>query len=162
MKESWVVNASPVICLAKAGQIDLLLKLPEEIVIPSIVAEEINDGPEGDPARQALAMGKLVIVETELLPEILAWDLGKGETAVLSYAKVNPGWVAIIDDLAARKCARSQEISFIGTLAVVLLAKKRRLIGSAADVLRSLQAAGLRLEDGVIRVALKQIVDEEW
>jgi len=37
MKERWVVNASPIICLAKAGQIDLLLKLPEEIIIPAVV-----------------------------------------------------------------------------------------------------------------------------
>ena len=162
MKERWVVNASPMICLAKAGQIDLLLKLPGEIIIPAVVAEEIIAGPQGDPARQVLASGKFIIVETGTLPEILAWDLGKGETGVLSYTKSNPGWTAIIDDLAARKCARSLAIPFIGTLAVVLLAKKRGLVASAADVMRSLQAAGLRLEDEVIRVAMKQIVGEDW
>ena len=70
------------------------------------------------------------------LPEILAWDLGKGETAVLSYALTNPGWTAIIDDRAARKCAMSFSIPIKGTLAVVILAKKHGLVDSAADVLR--------------------------
>jgi predicted nucleic acid-binding protein len=56
----------------------------------------------------------------------------------------------------------SQAIPFIGTLAVVLLAKKRGLVASAADVMRSLQAAGLRLDDEVIRVAMKQTVGEDW
>lgn len=162
MNECWVVNASPVICLAKAGQIEILLNLPEKIIIPYAVAEEIHAGPSGDPARKILSLGKFMIAEVMTLPEIIAWDLGQGEASVLSYAKANTGWTAIIDDLAARKCARGLAIPYIGTLAVVIMAKKRGLITSAADVMRSLQAAGLRLDDEVIRFAIKQTVDEEW
>ena len=103
-----------------------------------------------------------MIAEVMTLPEIIAWDLGQGEASVLSYAKANTGWTAIIDYLAARKCARGLAIPYIGTLAVVIMAKKRGLIASAADVMRSLQAAGLRLDDEVIRSAIKQTVDEEW
>ena len=96
------------------------------------------------------------------LPEILAWDLGKGETAVLSYALTNPGWTAIIDDRAARKCAMSFSIPIKGTLAVVILAKKHGLVDSAADVLRSLQAAGIRLDNQMIRDVLKKMTNEDW
>ena len=88
-------------------------------------------------------------------------NLGKGETAVLSYALANPGWVAVIDDLAERKCARSFTILIKGTLAIVIQAKKRGLIVSASDAMRSLQAAGLRLDNEVIRIALKQTVNEK-
>jgi predicted nucleic acid-binding protein len=160
--DGWVVNASPIICLAKAGHTDLLLKLPGEIIVPKAVAEEILAGPISDPARQLLVTGKLPVVEIQALPEILAWDLGKGETAVLSYTLANPGWIAVIDDLAARKCARSFTIPIKGTLAIVIQAKKRGLIVSASDAMRSLQAAGLRLDNEVIRIALKQTVNEEW
>jgi predicted nucleic acid-binding protein len=160
--DRWVVNASPIICLAKAGYTDLLWKLADEIIVPQSVAEEIQAGHLGDPAEQILATGKFPVAEILVMPEILAWDLGKGETAVLSYALANPTWTAIIDDQAARKCARSFSIPLKGTLAVVILAKKRGLVGSAADVMRSLQAAGLRLDDDVIRIALKQTIDEEW
>jgi predicted nucleic acid-binding protein len=160
--DRWIVNASPIICLAKIGTTDLLLKLADEIIVPQSVAEEIQAGHSGDPAQQILATGRFSVVEIPTMPEIQAWDLGKGETSVVSYALANHTWTAIIDDQAARKCARSFSIPVKGTLAVVILAKKRGLIGSAADVMRSLQAAGLRLDSDVIRIALKQTVDEEW
>jgi predicted nucleic acid-binding protein len=160
--DRWVINASPLICLAKAGNSDLLLKLPDEIIIPHAVVEEIRAGQMGDPAQLVLATGKFPVVDIPALPEILAWDLGKGETEVLSFALTNPGWTAIVDDLAARKCARTFSLTFKGTLAVVILAKKRRLVSSAVDVMRSLQSAGLRLDDEVIRAALQQTVGEDW
>lgn len=160
--DRWVVNASPLICLAKTGYSDLLLRLPDEIIVPQAVLEEIQAGHLGDPAQLVLAAGKLPVAEISAKPEILAWDLGKGETAVLSYAYANPGWTAIIDDRAARKCAISFSIPLKGTLAVVILAKKRGLVSSAAEVMRSLQAAGLRLEDEVIRAALKSTIGEDW
>jgi predicted nucleic acid-binding protein len=49
-----------------------------------------------------------------------------------------------------------------GTLAVVILAKQRGLVPSAAQLLRSLQAAGLRLDEQIIRAALGRTVGEEW
>jgi predicted nucleic acid-binding protein len=160
--DRWVINASPLICLAKAGYADLLLKLPGETVIPQAVVDEIHAGHAGDPARQVLAKGEFAIADVSALPEILAWDLGKGETEVLSYALAHPGCTIIIDDRAARKCALSFSIPFKGTLAVVILAKKRGLINSAAEAMRALQTAGLRLEDDVIRTALQQSADEDW
>ncbi|HCA96836.1 MAG TPA: DUF3368 domain-containing protein, partial [Cyanobacteria bacterium UBA9226] len=41
---------------------------------------------------------------SDVAPEVAAWDLGKGESAVLSFALKNSGFVAIIDDRAARRC----------------------------------------------------------
>jgi hypothetical protein len=40
--------------------------------------------------------------------------------------------------------------------------EKRGLIPSAAKVLREVQEAGLRLEDGLIRAVLHQTVGEDW
>ena len=81
---------------------------------------------------------------------------------MLSFALFEPGCTAIPDDLAARKCARSFDIALKGTLAVVILAKQRGMIPSAAQVLRALQAAGLRLHSRVIRIALEKSVGETW
>jgi predicted nucleic acid-binding protein len=41
VRNSWVVNASPLILLAKVGRIDLLLDLTEKLVVPAAVAGEI-------------------------------------------------------------------------------------------------------------------------
>ena len=76
-------------------------------------------------------------------------------------AVAEPGWIAILDDAAARKCARSFSVLIKGTLALVLLSKQRGLIPSAADVLRSLRTSGFRLDDRTVSEALKRDVGEE-
>ncbi|MBU0705475.1 MAG: DUF3368 domain-containing protein [Chloroflexi bacterium] len=162
MAERWVLNASPLIVLARIGQEHLLQSLADEVVVPHAVIEEIKAGPVGDPAHRAVTGGQFLIVDTAPSPEILTWDLGTGETAVLSFALAEPGWTAILDDAAARKCARSFGLSLKGTLAVVILAKQRELIPSAADVLRSLLGIGFRLDERVIREALSRTVGEVW
>ena len=83
--ERWVINASPVIALSRVGQIELLVHLPKQAVIPRSVADELLRAPEDDPARRSIEGGIFKIVETPAPPaQILAWDLGQGETAVLS------------------------------------------------------------------------------
>ncbi len=162
MTEQWVLNASPLIVLARVGQEHLFHTLADEVVVPRAVAIEIEAGPADDPARQVIAGGRLTIVEAMPVPEILAWDLGAGEAAVLSYALRKPGWTVILDDAAARKCARSLGLRLKGTLAVVILAKQRGLIPSATDILRSLLNIGFRLDEKVIREALSRTVGEKW
>jgi len=46
MPKKWVVNASPLIVLARINHLLLLQHLAEEIVVPAGVAKEIARGPE--------------------------------------------------------------------------------------------------------------------
>jgi hypothetical protein len=57
VSDVWVVNASPVIVLAKAGFLRLLEELPTELLLPDAVAAEILVGPVDDPARKAVENG---------------------------------------------------------------------------------------------------------
>ena len=52
------------------------MKLPDEVIVPSAVVEEIQAGQSDDPAQVALASGKFPVSTIPVLPEILAWDLG--------------------------------------------------------------------------------------
>ena len=161
--ERWVINASPVIALSRVGQVELLVRLPQQSVIPRSVADELLRAPEDDPARRAIESGIFKIIATPAQhAQILAWDLGQGETAVLSYALAHSNWVAVLDDGAARRCARSLSLKITGTLAVVLLAKQYGLIDSAAQVLHDLRSADFRLDDKTIRDALERTVGEKW
>lgn len=163
MAERWVVNASPLILLAKVSHAHLLPALVAEVVVPQAVAAEIEAGPPDDPARAWLSSRLLPVVTAPALPaKLLAWDLGSGETAVMAYALANPGYIAIVDDNAARQCARSFGIPVKGTLAVVIQARQRDLIPSAADLIRQLQGHGYRIDESIVRVALAQTVDEPW
>ena len=106
MNEVWVVNASPVIVLAKVGHLQLLEQLPGELLLPMPVAMEIQSGPRSDAARQALEGGWGVRVTAGRIPsELVEWGLGPGETAVLGVALERAHCTAVLDDASARACA---------------------------------------------------------
>lgn len=162
MAEQWVVNASPLITLSKAGQLELLQADNRRLVIPEAVRAEVLQGPADDPARKALESGfQTVSYDGPPEPMVLEWGLGSGETAVLSFAKKNDA-IAVLDDRAARMAAKVMGIRIVGTLGVVLRAHRAGRIQSAAGVINTLRGAGLRLDDDLIRKALAQTTGEKW
>jgi predicted nucleic acid-binding protein len=162
LAEAWIINASPVITLAKAGYLYLLDQLSEEILIPRPVVDEILAGPLEDPARKAIESGWKHAHSPGPIPElVLEWGLGAGESSVLALSLAKPGSTAVLDDAAARTCARTLGVPCLGTLAVILQAKQAGLLESASTAMRALRQAGLRLDDQTIRKALGRI-DESW
>ena len=87
-------------------------------------------------------------------PIIASWGIGEGESQVLSWAHQNPGFRAIIDDLAARRCASTLNIPAKGCVGVVVLAKQKGLIPEIKTVLEELVEVGLRVSDRLIQEAL--------
>lgn len=160
--ETWVVNASPLIALAKVGQLQLLERTGQQLLIPEAVRGEVAAGGDMDPARAALQEGfGGAAVAAIPDPDVLEWGLGKGETAVLTLARAH-GAVAILDDAEARAAARAFGIRMMGTLGVVLLARRDERIASATQVLRALRRAGLHLDEALLRDALPRVVGETW
>ena len=148
----WVVDASPLIVLAKVDEVRQQTDLPDTLLIPAPVAEEVRAGLEEDPARRWLfkAGSGYVRPIPAAASEVAAWDLGQGERTVLSWAYQERGWTAIVDDLAGRRCAQALGISCTGTLGVVLAAKAEGMIAEAGPLLECLVRAGLRLSDDLI------------
>lgn len=156
MIKQWAVNASPLIIVAKVSLLSLLPRLAEEIIIPEGVADEVSRGPADDPARKWLEGDGLGWIRAvgELDPTVAAWDLGLGESHVLSWAALRPGCEVIVDDLAARNCAFSLGIPVRGTFGVILLAKKRGLLPSIKPVIRQLIDAQIRVEERLLKTVL--------
>ena len=155
--EKVVINASPFILLCKSGLIDLLPQLFLEICMPEAVWDEIERG--GDIASYQLYDYEQTWLKRYLIDsanEVLVWNLGDGETEVLSFAFVNKSQTALIDDRAARRCAKTLNIKTLGTGGILVLAKKRGLIQNVSLELKKLTGAGLWLSDEVIEVILKQ------
>lgn len=91
MTDTWVVNASPLILLAKAGHLDLLEQSASNVLVPNAVKTEVLAGPPGDPARDALlrSWGRSVSVAT-VPSEVLEWGRGAGENEVIAAALAIP------------------------------------------------------------------------
>ena len=164
MPDTWVVNASPLISLAKIGRLDLLRAEGRDVLIPAAVEEEILAGPRDDAASIALTARAFAepVVSAQRV-EVLEWGLGAGETAVLSLALDRGATAtAVIDDREARAAARVLGVRLIGTLGVVIRARRDNRIPAAASVIADLRRVGLRLDDALVRQALRQFVGEEW
>ncbi len=117
--------------------------------------KSINQRGASDVTVRALQQANwLQVVEVKPQSLVQAWDLGLGETAVLSYALHKPGFKAVIDDGLARKCAQTFEIPLLGTLVLVLIAKKRGLILEARPVMRELKQQGMYLKETTLNQAL--------
>ena len=128
MVETAVVNASPLICLSRAGLADLLRQAAQTIVVPAAVAREIlARGPRDLTAASLASSTWLKQVEDPAVPPgILAWDLGDGESSVLAWALAHSGARAVIDDLEGRRCAESLGIPLRGTVGLVLRGRAAR------------------------------------
>ena len=99
----------------------------------------------------------IIRVLPSMVEEVLVWNLGDGETDVLSFAYGNRENVtALVDDRAARKCAATLNIKTLGTGGILLLAKKRGLIDSVGESLERLKKAGLYISDEIIELLKKQ------
>jgi predicted nucleic acid-binding protein len=156
--KSLFVDASPLIFLTQAGQLDLLQQIAADmdVIIPVAVDTEIQQYGEKDVTVLALAQTNWLVVDnTPPVPKIIqSYHLGAGESAVLTGAHVNQNAEAIIDDLAARRCATALEIPVRGTLGLVLTAKQRGIIPAAKPIIEHLHQAGMYLSGNVINKAL--------
>jgi predicted nucleic acid-binding protein len=156
MAEVCVVNASPLIFLSRGGHLPLLRSVAAQLWVPRAVAEELRvRGADDVTTSQLSSCSWLAIRETvDIPPTIMQWGLGPGESAVLAEVLGLPGSRAVIDDLAGRKCAASLGIPVIGTLGIVLRARRQGIIPAARPVVEDLLRGGMFLSRSLLDRAL--------
>ena len=142
-----VFNESPIITLAKAGLLNSILRLTNQVIVPRSVADEIAR--YKDPSDAACIWLKKPVAASFLrddpatLDFVAAWSLGAGESAVISLVQANPDSIAVLDDLAARRCAGALRLKMVGTLGLLLMAKKAGIFHTICGPLEAIVAAGL-------------------
>ncbi len=151
-----ICNTSPLVTLAKAGLLNLLPSVFQKIRIPLAVLQEIEAGPAEDPIKNqvhALSWLEVVTLEPPMTP-LASWQLGVGESEVIEWARLRAGALALLDDALARKTAKLLGIQVCGTLGVLALARRKKIIPSFLESAHKLKQAGLFLkEDMILEVA---------
>ncbi len=158
MTSRWVANSSPLILLGKAEQLELLAELAGELVVPRSVLQEVTVRKDEAPLAHFLESSSAVRIEADcaILPEVLVWDLGRGESQALSVAARLSARRVVLDDQEARRCAIALNLRVIASLGVVVQAKRRGLIAQAGPIVERLRRAGLYADDELVRRALAQ------
>lgn len=159
MSKPAVVNASPLIHLARADLFDLLRLAGDDVIVTDAVSTEIlARGTDDATARAITGTGWITRVQNPPVPpNVQNWDLGPGEASVVAWALGHRGSRAVIDDLEGRRCAEALGIPLRGTLGLVLRARRTGVISRARPVLDRLRATGMFLADRVLDAALAEV-----
>lgn len=156
--ERAILDASPLIVLFKSGLDGLLPRLFTDIIVPDAVRCEVMAGGGDDPAVIGLANATWAVTVSDVpIPLVIAaWDLDAGESCVLAQALQMIDARVVLDDRAARNCAKSLQIRTLGTVGVILLAKRRGLIDSVGSTIKKIADAGCWLSAELIQAALAE------
>jgi uncharacterized protein len=148
-----IVNTSPLQYLHQAGQLDLFPKLFGRIIVPDAVAAELAAGRRlgvSLPEPEAL---EWIDLRSPASPVggLLSWDLGAGESAVLSLALEHSGSWVVLDDKLARQAALHLNLPLLGTAGILLRAKHAGHLQTVRPVLDQFVSLGFRLTPETLR-----------
>jgi len=96
-----------------------------------------------------LAWMKRVTLKPSMTP-LAYWQLGRGETEVIEYARRHEGSLALLDDRDARRSASALNIPVIGTLGIVARSASTSGVDSFDEMIKRLQDAGIYLDRRII------------
>lgn len=151
-----VSDAGPRIALGRLDLIGLLNALFTEVQVPEAVIRECLARPDNPDARrihQAPDQGQLVTCPNPL--QTLA-GLEAGESAAIAHAAAI-GAAVLLDERAGRRRAQAMGLMLTGTLAVLVRARQRGLIGPVGPLIAALRASGQRLSRPVVLHALAAV-----
>ena len=152
-----IINTSPLLSLIKSQQIQFLPQLFREILLPAGVWHEVMAKPDDFAALRLQELDWLKYTDDiVVIPTVKTWDLGQGESEVISLAQQRSGYGVVIDDRSARNCAKTLNIPTLGTGAILILAKQAGLINRIKPGIQSLQEAGLYLSNNLVEILLRQ------
>lgn len=144
-----VPDTSCLIALTALDQLQVLAELYPSCAVPPAVVEEYGPG--------LPPWIRLVQAQEMRLVAVLSDTLGRGEPEAIALASALPGSLVVLDDLRARRAARSVGLRLTGTLGVLLRAKREGRLTSLSNALEVMERTGFRLSadlrDSVLRLA---------
>ena len=147
-----VSDTSPIILLGKAGHLRLLEKLFRKIIIPPAVDTEwLRPGDYNTP--KWISVEKLS-PEAQHVAESLHNKIDKGEAEAIALSlALKAEWV-LLDDLKARKQAQSMSLTVVGTVGILVSAKRKGMIHALRPILDALKRHRFYLSDDLLQKSL--------
>ena len=137
-----VPDAGPLIYLGGAGQLELLRVMFERVVVPQVVYDEVVVAGAGEVGAKEVAAASWIEVERVDADRDLLPLLDAGEAAAIPLAERLHA-VLLCDDADARAEARRRGLQIIGTLGVLLRARRDGHLERVAPVVQRMAALGM-------------------
>ena len=146
-----VSDTSPLSGLAITGHLSLLQQLYGHVIVPVGVADELERGGQDDPRITAILDLNWVEVrqpqDIALVATLQAnYNLDRGESEAIVLALELKADELLIDERLGRREASCLGLSITGLLGILLVAKRRGLVGAIRPLMDSLiSEAGFRV-----------------
>lgn len=150
-----VADASALIALATCNSLDLLEALFGNVLVPDAVFKEVTaqGKPQSAPLRSYLH-GKVRAVDMQHFVYLDAFaDAGETQ-AMLLYKEVTADYL-LIDDRRGRKVAKINQIKTVGSMGVLLQAKRAGIIPHVAPLIEQISASPIFMSESLIRAVLE-------
>jgi len=162
-----VSNSSPLIALARIGNLALLASFYRKILIPVEVQYEVTVGGRGLPGAEEVRSANWieVISETSGVHPSLAhvcMNLGAGERAAIFLAMSRNADVILLDDWKARQVAKNAGLSVAGCLGILEAGARSGRVTDLRQAYADLLREGIRfdiklLQDSLVRLGLPKL-----
>ena len=150
-----IADTSALVALAICDVLGLLETLFDKVMVPKKVYDECIVANKSQAEKLKFFLHDKIKTTNKAETLSLPANLGAGEiSAMLLYKKTNADYL-LIDDNRARKIARYNDINIIGSLGVLLLAKKEKLIKEIVPFLNKLEQSGLYISEQLVREVKK-------
>ncbi len=155
-----IADSSALISLAVCGNLPLLVRLYKEVVVPKAVFDEVNKGdkPHGKELCVYLRDKIIDIDLSELIIDL--GKLGRGELEAIALFKKLHGDFLLLDDKKARKVANLNGFPVIGSLGILLSAKRKGMLSAIRPSLDILQDSGIHIGKSLLQKVL-WLADEQ-
>jgi predicted nucleic acid-binding protein len=155
----FVSDSTALIGLARIQRLDILKDVAKQVYIPTAVYKEVvidGKGKRGAKEVRQADWIKRADVKDTLAVQILCKDLGPGESEAIVLAQ-EMGTDYVILDEEARDYARRLDLKIIGTIGILLWAKKLAKIVDVKSILDDLIRSGFHISN---RIYTKVIAEE--
>ena len=151
-----VSDSGPLIALGRLDLLHLLPALFTQVQVPQAVINECMARPQNvDASRIQLALDQQWLTPCDATPiSIPGLDLGE-RAAIARALEISAGLLA--DDKAARNHAAAIGLVVIGTLGVLVLARRAGHVGAIGPLVDALRASGQRLSNAAVAQALAAV-----
>jgi uncharacterized protein len=160
LNELVVADAGPLIALGQIDSIELLARIYPTVLVPGAVEAECvarRDKPGIAQIETAFSRGWLTRSANALRPsEFVIGTLGEGESAAIELAE-RLSAILLIDERRGRVVASDRGLRIIGTLAVLITARRRGLIPALNPLLQSLLNGGYFISEALVQAALMSV-----
>ncbi len=151
MHKVIISDTSCFIILSSIDELSLLQKLYGTIITTQDIAMEYGE--------KLPDWVEIVTLKDKQKQQLLEMQLDKGESSAIALGLETENSTLILDDLKARKIALQLNLSYTGTLGIIIKAKQKGIIDAVKPIIEEIKRTNFRISPELELQALKEALE---